>query len=144
MADFRIHEPGVRLDRAEELVEIIQEFLIFVEVLKLGQLVQMRKPQGLTGEVGGVVAESGLLHLDALLMAQRAAGVLVEFWGVAGNTIVAMICSRTCRKAAECGSLSGESWPISGAEMVARERFCLSAVRNSCGRSAGGQGPSGL
>lgn len=81
MADFRIHEPGVRLDRAEELVEIIQEFLIFVEVLKLGQLVQMRKPQGLTGEVGGVVAESGLLHLDALLMAQRAAGVLVEFWG---------------------------------------------------------------
>ena len=52
---------------------------MFMEISELGKLLQMRGSQGLTRNLGEIVAKTGAFHLDALLTGQHLTGVCTEF-----------------------------------------------------------------
>ena len=79
MANSYVYEHGTRFERAEQPIEIVQEFPVLMEVPELGKLLQMRDPQGLTRDLRKIVAKAGMLHFDVLLANQHVTGVCVEF-----------------------------------------------------------------
>ena len=79
VSDSHVYEHESRFEWTEQAVEIVQDLPVFMKVPELGEMLQVRDPQGLTRDLREIVAKPGALHLDALLTGQHVTGVCAEF-----------------------------------------------------------------
>ncbi len=97
-----------------------------MEVPELGKLLQVRDPQGLTRELGEIVAKTGALHLDALLTGQHVTGLCAEF-------------SRNGRQRDGCGDLLQDLSEGQGVWFVEREILADQRCGDGCQTGMGSQ-----